>query len=365
LNAVVKKRPNALSTVVSFMSDANRNRLEAGSELDRLSLEDIRPDPDQPRRLLSTGLSDMLAEGATPVEVMRVWRDSTQAKDAPSWFINQFNELRTLADSIAHNGLINPISVRPTPTEIPIECEYLIVTGERRYWAHVLLWLENRRIHEGHSVLNPDEIKATIVPEGVRIRAHQLIENIVREDINAVERAAGLWALREEISGVNHGSPYDEKALVPWHEVEDFLNISKRYRIYLTSVLSLPDKAKDMVQAFNMSERTLRPIITKLRDRPDLQLQAVSQLAVWYEKDPEERGPREVEQLIGRLLTSSGDKMVRPATVKVQAQTRTFHRLLKRLDRAEAGRWFRASPEAANDLRALRDEIDRLLATAK
>ena len=79
---MVKKRPNALSTVVSFMSDANRNRLEAASTVDRLPLADIRPDPEQPRRLLSTGLSTMLAEGVAPMEVMRVWRDSARAEDA-------------------------------------------------------------------------------------------------------------------------------------------------------------------------------------------------------------------------------------------------------------------------------------------
>lgn len=362
---MVKKRPNALSTVVSFMSDENRNRLEVGSGLDRLSLDDIRPDPDQPRRLLSAGLSDMLANGSTPIEVMRLWRDSTQTKDAPAWFINQFNELRTLADSIAHNGLINPISVRPTPETVPINSDYLIVTGERRYWAHVLLTLEKRSIQEGHTTLDPDEIKATIVAEGVRIRAHQLIENIVREDINAVERAAGLWALREELSGVNHGSPYDEKALVPWREVEDFLNISKRYRIYLTSVLSLSDDAKDVVQAFNMSERTIRPVIQKLGNKPDLQVEALNQIAAWQTKDNGENGPRDVERLVERLLTPTAEPTPRFATVKLQEQTRTFQRLLSRMDRTETIRLLRSSPSAADDLRALRDEIDKLLAIIK
>ncbi len=362
---MVKKRPNALSTVVSFMSDENRSRLEAGSGLDRLPLADIRPDPDQPRRLLSAGLSDMLAGGATPLEVMRLWRDSTLAADAPAWFINQFNEIRTLADSIAQNGLINPISVRPTPEHIPITSDYLIVTGERRYWAHVLLTLEKRTIQEGHTTLDPDDIKATIVAEGVRIRAHQLIENIVREDINAVERAAGLWALREELSGVNHGSPYDEKALVPWREVEDFLNISKRYRIYLTSVLSLSDEAKDVVQAFNMSERTIRPIVTRLNAYPALQLKALQQVGIWQTGGSEEAGARDVEQLVARLLTPTAERTVRPATVKVQEQARSFRHLLSRLDRAEAARLLRSSPSAVSDLRALRDEIDKLLATVK
>src|SRR5688572_14597252 len=126
------------------MSDANRNRLEAASSIDRLPLADIRPDPDQPRRLLSAGLSDMLANDVAPLEVMRVWRDSAQAGDAPRWFVNQYNELRGLADSIAQNGLINPISVRVTPETVPVNSDYLVVTGERRYWAHVLLALEGR-----------------------------------------------------------------------------------------------------------------------------------------------------------------------------------------------------------------------------
>lgn len=362
---MVKKRPNALSTVVSFMSDETRTRLEAESGLDRFAIEEIRPDPDQPRRLLSAGLSDMLAQGETPLAVMRVWRDSTKTQDAPTWFIQQFNELRTLADSIAQNGLINPISVRPTPTTMEVSSDYLIVTGERRYWAHVLLTLEGRKIQEGNSSYSPNEIKATIVAEGVKIRAHQLIENIVREDINAVERAAGLWALREELSGVNHGSPYDEKTLVPWREVEDFLNISKRYRIYLTSVLSLSEGAKDVVQAFNMSERTIRPIVRKLGNQPDLQVKALNQVAAWQTQGSEEEGPRDVEQLVDRLLATPTARPQPISTVKVQEQARSFHRLLSRLDRAEAVRLLRASPTAVADLRAVRDEIDSLLATVK
>lgn len=362
---MVKKRPNALSTVVSFMSEENRSRLEASNGIDRLPIVEIRPDPDQPRRLLSAGLEEMLAEGATPLAVMQMWRDSLQDKNAPVWFINQFNELRALADSIAQNGLINPISVRPTPDESPVQSNYLIVTGERRYWAHVLLTLENRTIQEGHSTLDSNEIKVTMVAEGVRIRAHQLIENIVREDINAVERAFGLWALREELSGVNRGSPYDEKALVPWREVEDFLNISKRYRIYLTSVLSLSEAAQDLVQAFNMSERTLRPIIQRLGNHPDLQVEALNQIAKWQTSVDDERGSRDVEQLVTRLLAPNPTTAPRAETVKVQSQARSFQRLLKRLDRADVTRLLRTSPETARDLKALRDEIDKLLAAVQ
>ena len=50
----------------------------------------------------------------------------------------------------------------PGNTPVPAGVNYLIVTGERRYWAHVLLAVAERKIQEGLETRNPDTIKATI-----------------------------------------------------------------------------------------------------------------------------------------------------------------------------------------------------------
>jgi hypothetical protein len=269
----------------------------------------IRPDPNQPRQLLPSPLHQAVAEGRlAPAEALQQWLRQVDEEESDASSKHSVHELRRLATSIEQHGLINPITVRrPQAGEsLPAGVEYVIVTGERRYWSHVLLNLEGRQVREGHEVTGPDQIKALVASEGVSVRAHQLIENLLREDINAVEKARGLWALRYELSGVNHGSPPGEETpagskaprgstreadLAPWARVEETLGISKRYRIFVTSVLNLCLEAQQLVDTHDLSERLIRPIVQKLKDRPDLQLEALGQLVAWREENEVEDGP--------------------------------------------------------------------------
>ncbi|MCQ3975094.1 MAG: hypothetical protein DPW09_16765 [Anaerolineae bacterium] len=292
-----------------------------------LPLEEIRPDPSQPRQLLPSGLSEALAAGQlTPTEALRAWLKQAEVSENIA-AQRSIRELRRLAASIAQHGLINPITVRQARVEetLPPGVTYVIVTGERRYWSHVLLSLESRTIQEGVEVVEPGQIKAFVVQAGISVRAHQLIENLMREDINAVEKARGLWALRYELSGVNHSSPLNENiestqvnhgsppgpALVPWGQVEEALDISKRYRIFVTGVLELGTEAQNLVAEHGLSERMIRPITQKLKGRPDLQIKALQQLIRWreaQEEDGEASQPlvASTEALVAELLHQAG-----------------------------------------------------------
>lgn len=287
-------------------------------------LATIRPDISQPRQLLPTDLSITVAKGAlTPAEALSQWLSQAESVEADPGFKHNATELRRLASSIEQHGLINPITLRRPGAEesIPGGVEYLIVTGERRYWSHVLLSLEGRHIREGSTVSSPDHIKAMVTSEGVSVRAHQLIENLMREDINAVEKARGLWILRYELSGVNHGSPSAslnsevnhgspsaasaEEQLVPWSQVEEALAISKRYRIFITSVLNLTTEAQNLVMRHNFSERLIRPVVQKLRDYPELQIEALQQLIAWRAHEAAESDQPITDltqELVDRLL---------------------------------------------------------------
>jgi hypothetical protein len=243
-------------------------------------------------------------------------------------------ELRRLATSIAQHGLINPITVRqPHPDEaLPSGVEYVIVTGERRYWSHILLSLEGRSIQEGAETSQPDQIKAVIVHAGISVRAHQLIENLMREDINAVEKARGLWALRYEVSGVNRGSPStnvsepamvnhssptqsnSEPELVPWSQVEEALDISKRYRIFITGVLDLSPQAQALVAEQNLSERSIRPIVQKLKAQPELQIQALQQLIQW-------RKAEDTDSSAGQPIVGSTEALVVQLLAQAEARS--------------------------------------------
>lgn len=88
--------------------------------------------------------------------------------------------LEELADSIAQNGLLQPILVREYG-----DGRYQIIAGERRFRASKIAGL--------------NEIPAIILDKDDRRAAEiALIENIQREDLNPVEEAMAYKALSEE-----------------------------------------------------------------------------------------------------------------------------------------------------------------------
>ncbi|MGB0383652.1 MAG: ParB/RepB/Spo0J family partition protein [Ardenticatenaceae bacterium] len=258
----------------------------------------IRPDPNQPRSLLPVDLAGLFENGLmSPEAIISEWqKEPNQA----------LSGITKLADSIAQHGLINPISVQPAPANFSKGIKYLIVTGERRWWAHVLLWTQGRDISSGDARYPANQIKINLTAKGVSIRAHQLIENVVREDINAVEKAHGMWALRYELSERNYGSilptPAQERYLVDWREVEKSLGVSNRYRQYVISVLKLTGDALKLVQQHGLSESTIRPITQKLHKHPTLQIQALRQLIAWQKSENKHSLVREVKSLVDQLV---------------------------------------------------------------
>lgn len=404
------KKKSSLSTVVAFMSDQTQANLETDSAgADRLSIASIRPDPGQPRRLLPADLVEAVNQGTlSPLEAVQQWVSRAETGETDEGLRHNVRELKRLADSIKQHGLISPISVRQLqPTEsAPAGVEYLIVTGERRYWAQVYLASLGEQIQEGGNLTEPTQIKVTIAPPGVTVRAHQLIENLLREDINAVEKARGMWALRYELSGVaqiepevNHGSPESDQAdevnhgspaaggeqqLVPWTQVEATLGISKRYRIFTTSVLNLSPEALAIVAQHNLAERTIRPIVQKLKAKPELQVKALRQLVDWQAGDEEEDGGSRsivnaVAALVDQLLATESQSESRPfkgsravssaPVIRFQAkirQTLDFLNRLKPHDRTDLTQALEQKEFAdlMIDLRNLRQQIDTILATA-
>ncbi len=91
--------------------------------------------------------------------------------------------LNELAQSIRAQGMIQPILVRPTE----IAERYEIIAGERRWRAARIAGLQDVPV-----VIRDVADQATL--------AMALIENIQREDLNALEEARGLQRLLEEFN---------------------------------------------------------------------------------------------------------------------------------------------------------------------
>ena len=90
--------------------------------------------------------------------------------------------LRELADSIKSQGIIQPLLVRPLGSENT----YQIVAGERRWRAAQLAGLKEVPVYVRQ--LSDKEVMAAA-----------LIENLQREDLNPIEEAEALQALRDAL----------------------------------------------------------------------------------------------------------------------------------------------------------------------
>lgn len=87
------------------------------------------------------------------------------------------DKIKALSDSIKNVGVLQPIVLKPTD-----EANYMIIAGERRYRASILAGKE--------------EIPAVIKDIPVKdIMEIALIENLQREDLNAIEEALAYKSL--------------------------------------------------------------------------------------------------------------------------------------------------------------------------
>lgn len=185
----------------------------SGLQLLSIRLEAIKPDPSQPRRT----------------------------------FVEE--SLQELSDSIRQDGVIQPIEV----TEIEPN-QYMIVHGERRWRAAQLAGLETI----------PAVVRRRDYDEVTRF-VRQLVENIQREDLNDVDRAAGLLRLRDlmqeelkaaEAANVKTDEPWGSK--ITWAKVGKRLGHSRQRIHQLIQLLKLPDEIKDAVREGSLSERDTR-----------------------------------------------------------------------------------------------------------
>lgn len=337
-------------------------------------IESMLPDPNQPRNLLPERLAQQVYWGQMmPRQAIVEWEQMAAQSGEGSPVAHLLAKVKDLADSIARHGLINPITIRPRSDDDPVpdDIVYRIVTGERRWWAHVYLASKGESIQEGRVRRTAWEIKANLTPDGASIRSHQLVENWLREDISAVEKAYGLWALRCEMSGLPFGD-YEDRELVNWQDVEATLQISRRQRRRIVRLLELTAEAQSLINSHQLSERSVRPIAMKLVDYPDLQMKALDEIITWIASD-QPYGEQQVTRLVEKLLIQAGlqERVVvvpnRPAQFqanKFRSRVRSTLKLVS--DLSEEGLETAVAAVAGDDqlateLRQLRSLIDQML----
>jgi len=181
--------------------------------------------------------------------------------------------LGELADSIRAQGVIQPILVRPTGAD-----SYEIIAGERRYRAAQIAGLTEV----------PVLVKAVADEAALAIA---LIENIQREDLNALEQAHGVQRLIQEF-----GFTHEQAAQAIGRSRSATTNLLRLLNLAAPVQQLLMDGALEMGHA-----RALLP------------LRAAEQIQMGQRVAARGLSVREAEALVERALRPARDAVTRKA----------------------------------------------------
>tara|TARA_B110000438_G_scaffold255929_1_gene263051 strand:- start:1381 stop:2229 length:849 start_codon:yes stop_codon:yes gene_type:complete len=182
---------------------------------------------------LGRGLSSLLGDSSNKIKTNKISiKDIVRNKFQPRKYFDK-ESLQELTNSIRKQGVIQPIIVRPDNSS---EGKYEIIAGERRWLAS-----QNAGLHEVPVVIlhNIDDVKSL---------EFAIIENVQRENLNAIEEAKGYNKLVDQFN-------YSQEKL------SELIGKSRSYIANSLRLLSLPNEVLSMVEQGNLSAGHARSLI--------------------------------------------------------------------------------------------------------
>jgi len=192
------------------------------------------------KKRLGRSLASLIGEGA---EAFATEAEDQRTVPLSALKASRFNprrdfseeQLEELATSIRERGLVQPLVVRP----LGGGDRYEIVAGERRWRA-----AQRANVHEVPVVIRPLSDQ-----EAIEIA---IIENVQREDLNAIEEGEGYQLLMQ-----GHGYTQEDLAKV--------IGKSRSHLANTLRLLKLPKSVQDLVRKGDLSAGHARALI----GRPD------------------------------------------------------------------------------------------------
>lgn len=182
------------------------------------------------------------------------WVEVDRIKPNPFQPRKSFDEvaLRSLADSIRQYGVLQPLTVTKREIEKPDEgifVEYELIAGERRLRASQLAGVRQVPvvIRYPENTEENDQLKLELA----------IIENLQREDLNAVDRAKAFKQLADTFH-MNHV------------QIGKKVGKSREYVSNTLRILQLPEEMLEALVAGKISDGHTRPLLM-LCDRPEEQ----------------------------------------------------------------------------------------------
>ena len=168
---------------------------------------------------LGRGLSSLIGETKTKININKISISELVSNKFQPRKIFDEDSLQDLTNSIKERGIIQPIIVRKSSND---NSKYEIIAGERRWLA-----AQKAGLHEVPVVITDvDDLKSL---------EFAIIENVQRNDLNAIEEARGYQRLIEKFS-------YDQE------KVAKFIGKSRSHIANFLRLLSLPDKVLKLIE---------------------------------------------------------------------------------------------------------------------
>ena len=181
-------------------------------------------DTNKIKKGLGRGLSSLIGETKTEVNINKLSiSDLVSNKFQPRKIFDEEN-LQDLTNSIKKRGIIQPIIVRKSSDK---SSKYEIIAGERRWLA-----AQKAGLHEVPVVITDvDDLKSL---------EFAIIENVQRNDLNALEEARGYQRLIDEFS-------YNQE------KVAEFIGKSRTHITNFLRLLTLPNAVLKLIETKKIS----------------------------------------------------------------------------------------------------------------
>ncbi len=173
---------------------------------------------------LGRGLSSLIGETKSEININKLSISDLMSNKFQPRKVFDEESLQDLTNSIKERGIIQPIIVRKSSND---SSKYEIIAGERRWLA-----AQKAGLHEVPVVItNVDDLKSL---------EFAIVENVQRNDLNAIEEARGYQRLIKEFS-------YDQG------KVAQFIGKSRSHIANFLRLLSLPESVLKQIETKKLS----------------------------------------------------------------------------------------------------------------
>jgi len=263
------------------------------------------------------------------------WVETSKIKPNPYQPRREFDSarLQDLADSIKQYGVLQPLTVSRLEVEKEgggLVTEYELIAGERRLRAAILARVSQVPviIRTGDTAIMKLELA--------------IIENLQREDLNAVDRARAFQRLATEFKFTHN-------------EIAKKMGRSREYVSNSLRILSLPEEILNGLSEGKITEGHTRPILM-LADHPEEQLVLFKEIV--YKKIT----VREAERLARKIAYDRVRKkefMPDPEISELEEEFQEKLGTRVHIDRKELGGQIKIDYFSTEDLRAILDLIQK------